>query len=138
MMRLLIPVGLYTSPYPYLHLPKIVGPQEVEATVFTAIPIPQVTSLDHVREEELEIIKKYQGKLREIGDVLRDLGYTVAEKIVFARDVAEAIYEESIETPYDLIVLVKRKKPPRFLGRSVSRSLIHRVDKPLLILTMED
>ncbi len=137
-MRGLVPVGLYTSPYPYRRLPKILGDKLVEIVVFTAIPIPQPTSLDHIGDADLEIVRRYQAKQKEISDLLKSFGYTVIEKIVFARDVAEAIYLELREHKYDIVILVKRKRPPRFMGRSVSRNLLHKVDKPLLILTMEE
>ncbi len=137
-MRILVPVGLYTSPYPYRRLPKILGRSNVEAIVFTAIPIPQPTSLDHIEDSDIEIVKKYREKQDVIGQLLREFGFRVSDKIVYARDVAEAIQLEIREHRYDLVVLVKRKRLPRFIGRSVSRTLLGKIDTPILILTMEE
>ena len=137
-MRLLIPVGLYTKPFQYKFLKEIFEePENIEIVLFTVITLPQVTSLEQKDIFDLPIVDEYRNKVNEIGMLFKELGFKVIEKIVFARDIVEAILNEAIENPYDMIVLVKRKSLPRFIGKSVSRSLLPKIHKPILILTMD-
>jgi len=137
-MRLLIPIGLYTKPFQYKFLNEIFrDPHNVEVVLFTVITLPQATSLEQKDIFDLPIVEEHRKKVNEIGMLFEEMGFKVIEKIVFARDVVDAILNEAIENPYDMIILVKRKNIPRFIGRSVSRSLLPKVHKPILILTMD-
>lgn len=86
---------------------------------------------------DTEKYKRVRDKLEKAEKIFRDLGLRTTSRIDFGRDIIESIVEEASSEPYDLIVLVKRRKQPRFLGRSVSRALVARVTKPILILSME-
>lgn len=138
MKRILIPIGLYTKPLPYKFLNSFIpDPSKVEVILFTVITLPAATSLEQNDIVKLPIVEEHRKKLREVSEFLSELGFKVIEKIVFARDVVEAILNEILENPYDLLILVKRKNLPRFIGRSISRSLLPKVHKPVLILTMD-
>ena len=138
MIRILVPVGLHTKPEPYTFLRNIFRDREVEAVLYTVVTLPATTSLEYGEYMDLPIVEKMREKLNMVSKIFREeLGFMVAEKIVFARDVVEAIVEEVIQNPYDMVVLVKRRRVPRFIGRSVSRSLLPRISKPILILTMD-
>jgi len=136
--RILIPIGLYTKPFPYTFLKEIFRePGKVEIVLFTVITLPPTTSLEQNDVVKLPIVEDHKRKLDEVSSFFREMGFEVIEKLVFARDVVEAILNEVLENPYDLLVLVKRKNLPRFIGRSISRALLPKVHKPILILTMD-
>lgn len=137
-MKILIPVGLYTKPLQYKFISQLFkDPGKVNITIFTVVQLPITTSLEQEEVIELPIIEEYKKKLEEISTLLRAIGFTVIEKLAFARDIVEAIINEAQENPYDMIILVKRRNLPRFIGRSVSRSLLPKIYRPILILTME-
>ncbi|HIQ13801.1 MAG TPA: universal stress protein [Thermoprotei archaeon] len=137
-MKLLIPIGLYTKPLQYKFLGQLFNdPEKVNITLFTVVQLPVTTSLEQEDIIELPVIEEYKQKLEEISTMLKAIGFTVIEKLAFARDIVEAILNEVQENPYDMIILVKRRNLPRFIGRSVSRSLLPKIHKPILILTME-
>ena len=137
-MKVLIPVGLYTKTLQYKFLGNLFkNPKEVDITLFTVVTLPITTSLEQEEVIELPVVEEHKKKLEEVSTLLQGIGFRVVEKIAFARDIVEAIINEALENPYDMIILVKRRNLPRFIGRSVSRSLLPKINKPILILTME-
>lgn len=137
-MRILIPVGLYTKTLQYKFLKNLFkDPKEIDITLFTVVTLPMTTSLEQEEVVDLPIVEEYKKKLEEVSTLLQGMGFRVIERLVFARDVVDAILNEALDNPYDMIILVKRRKLPRFIGRSVSQSLLPKIYKPILILTME-
>jgi len=137
-MKILIPVGLYTKTLQYKFLEQLFkNPKEVDITLFTVVTLPITTSLEQDEIVDLPMVEEHKKKLEEISTLLQGIGFRVIEKLAFARDIVEAIINEALENPYDMIILVKRRNLPRFIGRSVSRSLLPKIHKPILILTME-
>jgi len=135
---ILIPIGLKTSLSPLDFLDYLIPDKSsVEVTLMTVVTLPSVTSLEQNEIEELDIVKESNRKLDESAEILSRMGFKVRKKILYSRDVAEAIIEESIQNPYDLIILIKRRKVPKFIGRSISKSVLPRIFKPILVLTME-
>ncbi len=137
-MKILIPVGLYTKTLQYKFLENLFkDPKEVDITLFTVVTLPITTSLEQEEIVDLPVVEEHKKKLEEVSTLLQGIGFRVIEKLAFARDIVEAIINEALENPYDMIILVKRRNLPRFIGRSVSRSLLPKIHKPILILTME-
>lgn len=137
--RILIPVGEYTDPTPLIKLVDIIQDlDKTEIILFGVVSIPFVTSIEQDEIRDTEPYKRIRDKLEEVKVFFNNIGLDPMTKLVISRDVPEAIIEESVSGEYDLIILIKRIKPPRFLGRSVSQSILSRLPKPLLILTMEE
>ena len=138
MKRILIPIGEYTDPTPLLKLIEIInGIKSADITLFGVVTIPFTTSLEQEEIRETKPYKTIKGKLKDAEDFFRSIGINVRSRIVVSRDIAEAIIEESLSEEYDLIVLVKRLKPSRFIRKSVSHAVLSKIPRPMLILTME-
>ena len=136
--NILIPLGLKTDLTPLEILEEFFPYKEdVEITLMTVVTIPSVTSLEQKEINNIEIVKDSHEKLEEAAKAIESIGYQVRKKILYSRDVVEAIIEESIQNPYDLIILIKRRKVPKFIGRSISKSVLPKIHKPILILTMD-
>ena len=136
--NILIPLGLKTDLTPLEILEEFFPYKEdVEITLMTVVTIPSVTSLKQKEINNIEIVKDSHEKLEEAAKAIESMGYQVRKKILYSRDVVEAIIEESIQNPYDLIILIKRRKVPKFIGRSISKSVLPKIHKPILILTMD-
>jgi len=136
--NILIPIGLKTKILPLSILDTLFSDKNnIIITLVSVITIPAVTSLEQNEISELPIVNETHKKLDEAESILVKMGFKVNRKILFSRDVAEAIIEESIQNPYDLIILIKRRKMPKFIGRSISKSVLPHIYKPILILTME-
>jgi len=136
--NILIPLGLKTDLTPLEILEEFFPYKEdVEITLMTVVTIPSVTSLEQKEINNIEIVKDSHEKLEEAAKAIESMGYQVRKKILYSRDVVEAIIEESIQNPYDLIILIKRRKVPKFIGRSISKSVLPKIHKPILILTMD-
>ncbi len=136
--RILIPVGEYTDPTPLIKLLDIIKNIELsDITLFGVVTIPFTTSLEQEEIKDTEPYKKIRSKLDEVREFFRSINITVKYKIVLSRDVPEAIIEESLSEEYDLIVLIKRLKPPRFIKKSISQAILSKIPRPLLILTMD-
>jgi nucleotide-binding universal stress UspA family protein len=137
--NVLVPIGLDTDITIYYAVKDLVNSSKTTLfTLYSVIEIPFATTLEAESElRDTEKYKRVRDKLEKAEKIFRDLGLRTTSRIDFGRDIIESIVEEASSEPYDLIVLVKRRKQPRFLGRSVSRALVARVTKPILILSME-
>ncbi len=137
-LKILLPIGPYTSITPILDLDKYICDfKHSEITIFSVIEIPFVTSLEQDEIKRLDIYTLIKSRIDEVVKILDDMGVSSKVKIVYSRSVDEAIVEEALSGQYDLIVLIKRRKPPRILGKSISRSVLSKIPVPLLILTMD-
>lgn len=135
---LLLPIGLKTDLSPLGFLNELFKDKSgVEITLMTVVTIPAVTSLEQEEINNIEVVKDSHIKLDEAAKIIESIGYKVKKKIIYSRDIAEAIIEESIQNPYDMIILIKRRKTPKFIGRSISKSVLPKIHKPILILTMD-
>lgn len=137
--NVLIPIGPYTDAEALLRILDIVdGISDAEITLLGVVTIPVVTSIN---EDEIRDLKKYEDIDKHLYSVQRlfnDVGLEkVNRKIVVSRDVAEAIIEEASTNIYDLLILVKRRKAPLVVRRSISRAVIPKVFIPVLVLTMD-
>ncbi len=138
MKRILIPVGEYTDPAPLIKLTEIIKNLEsMEIVLFGVVSIPFTTSLEQEEIKNTEPYIRIRDKLEEVSQFFKSLGLSPKTRIVVSRDVPEAIIEEALSEEYDLIVLIKRLKPPRFVRRSVSQAILSKIPSPLLILTMD-
>ncbi len=138
MKRILVPVGEYTEPTPLIKLTEIIKDLEsAEIMLFGVVPIPFTTSLEQEEIKNTEPYIRIREKLDEVREFFMSLGLEPKTRIVVSRDVPEAIIEEATSEEYDLIVLIKRLKPPRFVKRSVSQAILSKIPSPLLILTMD-
>ena len=138
MKRILIPVGEYTDPAPLIKLTEIIRDLElIEIVLFGVVSIPFTTSLEQEEIKNTEPYIRIRDKLEEVSQFFKSLGLNPKTRIVVSRDVPEAIIEEALSGEYDLIVLIKRLKPPRFVRRSVSQAILSKIPSPLLILTMD-
>lgn len=136
--RILIPIGGYTDPTPLLQLPDIIKDvSSVELILFGVVTVPFTTSLEQKDIVETEPYIRIKNKLEEVRGLLSNIGLSATVKLVISRNIPESIIEESISGEYDLIVLIKRMKPSRIIRRSVSQSILSRIPRPLLILTMD-
>ena len=137
--NVLVPIGLDTDITPYYAVKDIIkASKNTVFTLYNVIEVPFATTLEAESEiMETERYIKVKEKLGKAYKLFTDLGLTATYKIDFGRDIIESIVEEAVEGPYDLIILVKHRKQPRFLGKSISRALVARVTKPILILSME-
>jgi len=136
--NILVPIGLKTELSPLEFLEELFPEKnDLEITLITVVTIPSVTSLEQREINDIEIVRESHKKLEEASKVIEAMGFRVNKKIIYSRDVAEAIVEESIQNPYDLIILIKRRKMPKFIGRSISKSVLPKIYKPILILTMD-
>lgn len=137
-MKILIPVGEYTDPVPLLRLTDIIKNfKSSEIILFGVVAIPFTTSLEQEEIRDTEPYKRVKNKLEEVREFFKSINLNVRCKIVLSRDVPEAIVEESISEEYDLIVLIKRMKPSRFIRKSVSQAVLSKMSRPILILTMD-
>lgn len=138
MKKILIPIGEYTDPIPLLRLIDVIrGFESADITLFGVVTIPFTTSLEQEEIKETEPYKRIKSKLDEVKNFFKSMNIAVKYRIALSRDVSEAIIEESLSEEYDLIVLVKRLKPPRFIRKSVSQTILSKITRPLLILTMD-
>lgn len=137
--NVLVPIGIDTDITPYYNVKDMLKPSKNTLfTLYSVIEVPFATTLEaesEIRETERYI--RVREKLERAYKLFTDLGLRAIYKIDFGRDIIDSIVQEAIAGPYDLIILVKHRKQPRFLGRSISRALVARVTKPILILSME-
>ncbi len=137
-MKILIPIGEYTDPTPLLRLVDIIkGFESADITLFGVVTIPFTTSLEQEEIKETDRYKRIKSKLEDVRNFFKSINISVRHRIVLSRDIPEAIIEESLSEEYDLIVLVKRLKPSRFIRKSVSQAILSKIPRPLLILTMD-
>ncbi len=138
-MNILVPIGIETDLTVYHEVPQLLKlKKNMIFTLYHVVEIPFITTLEAV--DELIKTKRYvdgKRKVEEAKKIFESLGLTAKEKVEFGRDTVEMIINEAISGGYDLIILVKRRKQPRFLGKSVSRAVVARVKLPILILSME-
>jgi nucleotide-binding universal stress UspA family protein len=138
MKKILIPIGEYTDPTPLYQLPEIIRDfEDCEIVLFSVVTVPFTTSLDQEEIVDTEPYLRIRNKLSEVIEMFRNIGIEPVSKIVSSRNVPEAILEESITGEYDLIVLIKRMRHPKFISRSVSQAILSKIPRPLLILTMD-
>lgn len=139
MLKVLVPVGIDTDLSIYHKIPTLIKSRKnVEFTLYHVVEIPFVTTLEAA--DELVKTRKYlegKKKVEEARKVFEGLGLKVNEKIDFGRDTVETIVNEAVSGGYDLVILVKRRKIPRFLGKSVSKAVMSRATTPILILCSE-
>ena len=135
--KILIPVGEYTDPTPLLRLVDMIkGFKSADITLFGVVTVPFTTSLEQEEIKETDRYKRIKSKLDDVRNFFKSINISVRYRIVLSRDIPEAIIEESLTEEYDLIVLVKRLKPSRFIRKSVSQAVLSKIPRPLLILTM--
>lgn len=135
--KILIPVGEYTDPTPLLRLVDMIkGFKSADITLFGVVTVPFTTSLEQEEIKETDRYKRIKIKLDDVRNFFKSINISVRYRIVLSRDIPEAIIEESLTEEYDLIVLVKRLKPSRFIRKSVSQAVLSKIPRPLLILTM--
>lgn len=138
MKRILIPVGEYTDPAPLIKLTDIIRDLHMlEIILFGVVSIPFATSLEQEEIRNTEPYLRIERKLKEVREFFRSLGVDAKIRIVLSRDVSDAIIEESLSEDYDLIILIKRRKLPRFVRKSISQAILSKIPRPLLILTMD-
>lgn len=139
MKNILVPIGLKTDLTVYYRLEEILKISKSDIlTLIHIIEVPFSTTLEAVNQ--LKATDKYSlsvKKLDSAENIFKSIGFNVKKRIEFGRDIVETIVDIATNENYDVIVLVKRRKVPRFLGKSVSRGVISRVNIPVLILTMD-
>ena len=138
MKNILIPIGPYTDPSPLLELRDLIkGFEDSNITLLGVLTVPFVTPLEESGLKDTEPYKRIRDKVLEAEEFLRNMNKNIRSRIVVARSVPEAIVEVALSEEYDLIILIKRARPPKLLHRSVSQAVISKMPRPILILTME-
>jgi len=137
--KYLVPIGLKTDLSTYYQIKDLLKVRGGDKfTLLYVIEVPASTTLEALNElKTTDAYKNAVKKLDEAKKVFLSLSLPFEIRIEFGRDIAETIADIALNEDYDMIILVKRRKIPKFLGRSISKSLIGRVSTPILILSME-
>ncbi len=102
-------------------------------TLLHVIEAPVATPLESPMHNEM--VNMAIQKLQPLVDWLGDQGYTVDPEVVLARNVADAIIQETQNADYAFVFMMKRRKRKGIRGlfsRSVTERVIRYVECPVV------
>jgi nucleotide-binding universal stress UspA family protein len=119
MLRVMLPLMTFQSP---------------RITLFHVVETPVTTPLD--AESLSEVVERVKAeKTKPIAEWLASNGYEVDTKIAVARKVADAIVEETQQSEYSFVFMMKRRRREGLRGllsRSVTDEVVRRAECPVV------